>query len=129
MIKTLEPSHISLPVKDVNRSLLFYQKVFGVKKMYRPAEFIKVQTPGSKEIVVLENRKESALKRTGLDVGFRPPHSSGKKTMIRTVEKAGRKLKSGEFILFEPSILFYNTHGYEINVWFEKIHPSHKSFN
>jgi hypothetical protein len=128
MIKTLGLNHIALPVKDVNRPLLFYQKVSGVKKMYRPPEFIKVQTASSKEAVVLGNRKKPAPKRTGLYVGFRLTHHSGIKTMIRTVENTGRKLKSDEFALFESCICFFMAHGYEI-MYSLKNPSSHKSFN
>jgi catechol 2,3-dioxygenase-like lactoylglutathione lyase family enzyme len=44
MIKTFGLTHIALPVKDVNRSSAFYQKVFGVKEMYKYPDFIQVQT-------------------------------------------------------------------------------------
>jgi catechol 2,3-dioxygenase-like lactoylglutathione lyase family enzyme len=56
MIRTLGLSHIALPVKDVKRSFFFYQKVFGVKEMYRYPDFIQVQTPGSKDIIVFEKQ-------------------------------------------------------------------------
>ena len=52
MIKTLGLTHIALPVKDVKRSSAFYKKVFGAKEMYHGAEFVQVQTPGSKDIIV-----------------------------------------------------------------------------
>ena len=35
MIKTHGLTHISLAVKDPDRSLKFYQQVFGVKEYYR----------------------------------------------------------------------------------------------
>lgn len=89
MIKTLGLTHIALPVKDVNRSSLFYQKVFGVKEMYRSPDFIQVQTPGSNDIVVFEKQKKRSIKTSGLHFGFRLPKPSGIKSIIRTVEKAG----------------------------------------
>ncbi|HKZ67474.1 MAG TPA: VOC family protein [Chitinophagaceae bacterium] len=131
MVKTLGLTHIALPVKDVRRSSLFYQKIFGVKEMYRCADFIQVQTPGSKDIVVFEIQKKKSLKiKPGFHFEFRLPKPSGIKSIIKTVEKAGGKIKaSGEFVRSEPYVFFYHPDGYEIEVWFEKIPPSLKSSN
>ncbi|MGZ8552445.1 MAG: VOC family protein [Chitinophagaceae bacterium] len=131
MIKTLGLTHIALPVKDVKRSSLFYQKVFGVKEMYRSADFIQVQTPGSKDIVVFEKQKKNLSRiKAGFHFGFRLPEPLGIKNIIKTVEKAGGKIKaSGEFVSGEPYVFFYDPDGYEIEIWFEKIPASLKSFN
>ena len=131
MIKTSGLTHIALPVKDVNRSFVFYQKVFGVKEMYRSPDFIQVQTPGSRDIVVFEKQKKSSAKlKTGFHFGFRLLKPSGVKNIVKTVEKAGGKIKkSSEFVPGEPYVFFYDPDGYEIEIWFEKIPPSHKSFN
>ena len=131
MIKTFGLTHIALPVKDVKRSSLFYQKVFGVKEMYRSPDFIQVQTPGSKDIVVFETQQKNLPKfKPGFHFGFRLPKPSGVKSIIKTVENAGGKIKaSGEFVPGEPYVFFYDPDGYEIEVWFEKIPSSLKSFN
>lgn len=99
--------------------------------MYRSPGFIQVQTPGSKDIVVFERQKKNLPKiKTGFHFGFRLPEPSGIKNIIKTVEKAGGKIKaSGEFVPGEPYVFFYDPDGYEIEVWFEKIPASHKSFN
>src|ERR1041384_2934074 len=106
MIKTFGLTHIALPVKDVKRSSLFYQKVFGVKEMYCYPGFIQVQTPGSKDIIVFEKQKKSFSKtKGGFHFGFRLPKPSRIKTLLTTVEKAGGKIKeSGEFVPGEPYI-------------------------
>ena len=57
MIKTLGLTHIALPVKDVKRSSAFYKKVFGAKEMYHDPDFIQVQTPGSKDIIVFDKEE------------------------------------------------------------------------
>lgn len=131
MIKTLGLTHIALPVKDVNRSSVFYQKVFGAKEMYRSPDFIQVQTPGSKDIVVFEKQKKRLPKiKTGFHFGFRLTKPLEVKTIIKTVERAGGTVKqSGEFVPGEPYVFFYDPDGYEIEIWFEKIPSSHKSFN
>lgn len=131
MIKTFGLTHIALPVKDVKRSSVFYQKVFGVKEMYRNPTFIQVQTPGSRDIIVFEKQKRKASKiKTGFHFGFRLPKPAAITNIIKTVEKAGGKVKqSGEFVPGEPYVFFYDPDGYEIEVWFEKLPASFKSFN
>lgn len=44
MIKTLGPTHIATPVKDVKRSSLFYKKVFGAKEMYHDPDGCGIET-------------------------------------------------------------------------------------
>ena len=131
MIKTLGLTHIALPVKDVKRSSIFYKRVFGAKEMYRSPDFIQVQTPGSRDILVFEKQKKKSGKiKTGFHFGFRLLKPSGIKNIIKTVEKAGGKIKeSGEFVPGEPYVFFYDPDGYEIEIWFEKVPFSHKSFN
>lgn len=131
MIKTLGLTHIALPVKDVKRSSAFYKKVFGVKEMYQDADFIQVQTPGSKDIIVFVKRNRSSVKISpGFHFGFRLPKPSGLKNMLQVIKKAGGKVKeTGEFVPGEPYVFFYDPDGYEIEIWFEKIPPSLKSFN
>ena len=131
MIKTFGLTHIALPVKDVKRSSAFYHKIFGTKEMYRYPDFIQVQTPGSKDIIVFEKQKRKANKiKPGLHFGFRLPKPSSTKKLIDVIIKAGGKIKeTGEFIPGEPYVFFYDPDGYEIEVWFENIPSSLKAFN
>ena len=62
MIKTLGLTHIALPVKDVKRAAAFYKKVFGAKEMYKEPEFIQLQTPGSKDIIVFIKKRQAISK-------------------------------------------------------------------
>ena len=131
MIKTFGLTHIALPVKDVKRSSFFYQKVFGAKEMYSNAGFIQMQTPGSKDIIVFEKQKSvSSKSKHGFHFGFRSPRPFKVENVIKTVEQAGGKIKdSGEFVPGEPYVFFYDPDGYEVEIWFEKIPSSLKSFN
>ncbi|MGZ8558785.1 MAG: VOC family protein [Chitinophagaceae bacterium] len=130
MIKTFGLSHIALPVKDVKRSSAFYQKIFGVKEMYCYPDFIQVQTPGSKDIIVFEKQKSLFHeKKPGFHFGFRLLKPLKTEIVIKAVEDAGGKIKEyGEFVPGEPYIFFYDPDGYEIEVWFEKIPSSLNSF-
>lgn len=131
MIKTLGLTHIALPVKDVKRSSAFYKKVFGAKEMYHDPDYIQVQTPGSKDIIVFIKKNSSKGKIIpGFHFGFRLPKPSGIKNMIQLIKKAGGKIKeTGEFIPGEPYVFFYDPDGYEVEIWFENIPASLKSFN
>lgn len=129
MIKTLGLTHIALPVKDVKRASAFYKKVFGVKEMYKESQFIQVQTPGSKDIIVFTKAKSVGANR-GFHFGFRLPKPSAMNSIIKTIKNAGGKIKeTGEFIPGEPYVFFYDPDGYEVEIWFENIPPSLKSFN
>ncbi len=131
MIKPFGLTHIALPVKNVKRASFFYQKVLGVKEMYCHPDFIQVQTPGSKDILVFEKQKRKSSKpKHGFHFGFRSPKPFRIKTVIETVRKAGGKIKeSGEFVPGEPYVFFYDPDGYEVEIWFEKIPSSLRLFN
>jgi catechol 2,3-dioxygenase-like lactoylglutathione lyase family enzyme len=130
MIKTLGLTHIALPVKKVKRSSAFYQKIFGVKEMYCYPDFIQVQTPGSRDIIVFEKQKKKTVPvQNGFHFGFRLPKPLDLKPIIKKIKDAGGKIKeTGEFVPGEPYVFFYDPDGYEIEIWFEKIHRSLKSF-
>jgi catechol 2,3-dioxygenase-like lactoylglutathione lyase family enzyme len=87
MIKTYGLTHIALPVKDVKRSSIFYQKVFGAKEMYSHPDFIQVQTPGSKDIIVFEKQKTKTSKmKPGFHFGFRLLKPSGIEKVIKIIK-------------------------------------------
>jgi catechol 2,3-dioxygenase-like lactoylglutathione lyase family enzyme len=131
MIKTLGLTHIALQVKDVKRSLAFYQAVFGVKEMYVYEHFIQVQTPGTNDIIVFETHEgDVPAIKPGFHFGFRLTQPAKAEKLIPIIEKAGGKIKdSGEFVPGEPYIFFYDPDGYEIEVWFENIPETHREFN
>ena len=109
MIKTLGLTHIALPVKDLRRSSAFYKKVFGAKEMYHDPEFIQVQTPGSKDIIVFIRKNRSRGKIVpGFHFGFRLPKPIDLKPIIKKIKQGGGKIKeTGEFVPGEPYIFFY----------------------
>ena len=130
MIKTFGLTHIALPVKDVKRSSAFYQKILGVKEMYCYPDFIQVQTPGSKDIIVFEKQKKKTNPvKNDFHFGFRLPKPLDMKPIIKKIKDAGGRIKEvGEFVPGEPYVFFYDPDGYEIEIWFEKIPRSLKSF-
>ena len=93
MIKTLGLTHIALPVKNVTRAAAFYKKVFGAREMYNDAEFIQIQTPGSKDIIVfIKKAKPSVKSNPGFHFGFRLPKPTTIQAMIKTIKNAGGRI-------------------------------------
>src|SRR6267378_656651 len=108
MIRTLGLTHIALAVKDVKRASAFYQGVFGMQEMYHQEDFIQVQTPGSKDIIVFEKKSKNAGKAGGvIHFGFRLVDAADIETVAATVEQAGGKvIDKGEFLPGEPYVFF-----------------------
>src|SRR5213593_1870256 len=108
MIKTHGLTHISLAVRDPERSLRFYREVFGVKEYYRDEDSIQVQGPGSHDVLAFERKARAAGAPDGID------------TAVKEVERAGgRLLRRGEFAPGLPYAYVHDPDGYEIEIWYE----------
>jgi catechol 2,3-dioxygenase-like lactoylglutathione lyase family enzyme len=121
MIKTHGLTHIALGVRDAERSLRFYQKLFGVVEVFRKDGFIQVQTPGSWDVIVFEENASSAGKVGGVvHFGFRLVEPADIDAVVREVESAGgRVLSRGEFCPGEPYVFAADPDGYEVEIWYE----------
>lgn len=117
-------THVALVVKDVDASIAFYDKIFGVKVMYRNPGFGQIQTIGSNDIIVLEENpdKLNLIGISGgiLHLGFRLREAADlEKVVARIIEAGGNILDKGEFCPGEPYVFFKDPDGYEIEVWYE----------
>ena len=121
MIKTHGLTHISLVVKDPDRSLKFYQQVFGVKEYYRDEDSIQVLGPGPYDVIAFERDSRSAGKRGGIThFGFRLTDPKHIDRAVKEVQRAGGKiLRRGEFAPGFPFVYVADPDGYEIEIWFE----------
>jgi catechol 2,3-dioxygenase-like lactoylglutathione lyase family enzyme len=121
MIKTLGITHVALTVSDLERSFQFYHDVFGMLAVYRESHFLQAQTPGTRDVLVLEEGTTDVGKSGGIrHFGFRllDPRDIGK--AANAIEKAGGKIKDrGEFVPGEPYVFFTDPDGYEVEVWYE----------
>ena len=122
MFKTYGLTHVALAVKDVTRSVRFYQKVFGASVMYRQEKFAQIETPGTNDIIVFEENAEEAGKTGGiLHFGFRLVDPAEIHEVRKAVESAGAAIKDqGEFVPGEPYLFFFDPDGYEVEVWYER---------
>ena len=121
MVRTFGLTHIALSVSDVDRSSRFYQSVFGAVEVYRDAGFAQLQTPGSRDVLVLEHAPRRAGKRGGVShFGFRLVAPSDIDQARAAVEKAGGTIREqGEFVPGEPYLFASDPDGYEFEIWFE----------
>ena len=102
MIKTQGLTHIHLVVRDLERSLRFYQDVFGMEERFRDGpKMVFLNTPGSRDTVTL-NEDPDEVHLAGVNggvahFGFRLADPRTLETAIAEVEAAGgRLLRRGE---------------------------------
>ena len=121
MVKTHGLTHISLAVRDMERSLRFYTKVFGVKEYYRDARSIQVQGPGQHDVIAFEQDSSAAGTSGGIaHFGFRLVDPADIDAAVAAVQRAGgRLLRRGEFSPGFPFAFVADPDGYEIEIWYE----------
>jgi len=121
MIKTLGLTHLALTVSDVERAFQFYHDVFGMIAVYRDKNFIQAQTPGARDVLVLEQGTTEVGKSGGIKhFGFRLTDPRDIDRAAKQIEQAGGRIKDrGEFVPGEPYIFFSDPDGYEVEVWYE----------
>ncbi len=120
MIKTHGLNHISLSVRDPDRSLAFYRQLFGVREYHRDADSIQVLGPGPHDVIVFE-RRESHGELGGIDhFGFRLTDPADIDEAVRQASAAGATiLRRGEFKPGFPFVYIADPDGYTIEIWFE----------
>jgi catechol 2,3-dioxygenase-like lactoylglutathione lyase family enzyme len=121
MIKTHGLTHLSLSVRDPDRSLAFYAKAFGVKEYYRDATSIQVLGPGKYDVIAFEKSRKDAGKKGGIaHFGFRLTKPEDIDKAVVEVERAGGKiLERGEFSPGFPFLFAADPDGYIIEIWYE----------
>jgi catechol 2,3-dioxygenase-like lactoylglutathione lyase family enzyme len=121
MVKTLGLTHLALIVTDPERSFQFYHDVFGMLAIYREPNFIQVQTPGARDVLVFEKGTDHVGTSGGIKhFGFRLSDPRDIDKAVTSIERAGGKIKDrGEFVPGEPYVFFTDPDGYEVEVWYE----------
>lgn len=121
-IKTYGLTHVALAVRDARRAAKFYQQVFGAVVVYKGDRFVQVQIPGTRDVIVFEERDRAKVGKSGgiAHFGFRLQDPADIDAAARAVKRAGGRVKSqGEFVPGEPYVFASDRDGYEIEIWYE----------
>jgi catechol 2,3-dioxygenase-like lactoylglutathione lyase family enzyme len=120
-VKTYGLTHVALAVRDVDRASAFYRSVFGPVEVYRQEGFVQLQTPGARDVIVLEQTSRRAGKSGGIaHFGFRLQNPKDIGAAACAVKMAGGAVKDkGEFVPGEPYLFATDPDGYEIEIWYE----------
>ena len=120
-IRTLGLTHLSLAVRDPQRSLDFYARAFGVREYYRAADEIQVLGPGPHDVIAFARDPANAGKAGGIGhFGFRLAAAEDIHAAVDAVLAAGGTLRRrGEFAPGLPFAYVADPDGYEIELWFE----------
>jgi catechol 2,3-dioxygenase-like lactoylglutathione lyase family enzyme len=126
VIRTRGLTHAALTVKDVERAFRFYERVFGMVAVYREPGLIQAQTPGTWDVLVLEERSTRLWGSGGIvHLGFRLVDPADIGAAAAAVEEAGGEILSrGEFVPGEPYLFCRDLDGYEIEIWYELPSPA-----
>ena len=99
MVETHGLTHISLAVRDPQRSLEFYTQLLGVREYYRDEGQIQVQGPGPFDVLAFERDPAVAGATGGIaHFGFRLKKPEDIAVAVAEAKRAGGKLiRQGEF--------------------------------
>ena len=121
MVRTYGLTHIAIGVRDPARSARFYQDVLGATVIYSSGDFVQLQTPGSRDVLVFERATSNVGSSGGIaHFGFRLVDPRDIEAAAQEVERAGGKVvRTGEFVPGEPYLFATDPDGYEFEIWYE----------
>jgi catechol 2,3-dioxygenase-like lactoylglutathione lyase family enzyme len=127
-VPTYGLTHVALAVKDPARAFGFYRQVFGMVAVYNKPDFVQAQTPGSRDVLVLERSRRRTAGTGGIGhFGFRLTDPADIHRAAAAVRKAGGTVvEQGEFVPGEPYLFARDLDGYMLEIWYElptKIDP------
>jgi catechol 2,3-dioxygenase-like lactoylglutathione lyase family enzyme len=126
MVRTFGLTHVAVAVRDVDRASRFYQQLLGAVEVYRQAGFVQLQTPGTRDVLVFEERPGASIGQSAgiAHFGFRLQDPADIDAAAQDVTRAGGTVVSqGEFCPGEPYLFATDPDGYSIEIWYEMPTP------
>jgi len=119
MIKTKGLRHININVRDIKRSLEFYQQVFGMREMFRDGALVFLTTPGGDDSITLCPASASDPVAGGgvSHFGWTVENKADLDQAAKEIALAGGKIISrGEHAPGHPFLYFADPDGYVIEI-------------
>jgi len=112
---------VALATRQPARSADFYSKVFGCRVVFASDDFVQLQTPGARDVLVFERAPKSAGRQGGVaHIGFRLRSPADIDNAARAVTAAGGTvIEKGEFCPGEPYLFAHDLDGYVVEIWYE----------
>src|SRR4029079_19654845 len=119
MLKTYGLTHVALASRDPKRAAAFYSSVFACEAVYESHDFVQLQTPGARDVLVFERAPKDAGRRGGVaHIGFRLQWPDESETAVRAVKAAGGTVEQqGAFCPGEPYLFARDLDGYLVEIW------------
>jgi catechol 2,3-dioxygenase-like lactoylglutathione lyase family enzyme len=123
MVKTMGLTHLGLAVRDLERSLRFYEQAFGCRVIHRGKNAAEINTPGANDIISLTQEDGDDIGALGGGLshfGFRLTSAGDIDAAAKAIEGAGGTIaERGEFVPGEPYLFARDPDGYSVEVWYE----------
>jgi catechol 2,3-dioxygenase-like lactoylglutathione lyase family enzyme len=121
VVRTFGLTHIALGVRDADRALRFYQRMFGVEEYWRGDGMIHARTPDAHDVITFVEGGPRPGECAGIaHFGFRLRDAADIDRAVEQVEEAGGTLlRRGEFSPGYPYAYVNDPDGYEVEIWFE----------
>ena len=116
-------THLAINVRDVGKTLQFYQHVFGMEVMYHEAKMIQLTTPGNHDVIVFEEKDGTVGQAGGIaHFGFRLKESGHITQILARLKDVNAEIvDEGEFVPGSPYVFFKDPDGYVVEVWYELV--------
>lgn len=121
MIRTHGLAHISLAVRDPERSLRFYETLFGVVEYCRDQESIQAKSAAGWEVLAFNRDPDQAGQPGGIGhFGFRLIDAADMaEAREAVVAPGGKVIDEGEHGPGFPYLYISDPDGYEVEIWYE----------
>ena len=120
-VRTYGLTHIALASTDPERSAAFYAAVLGSRTVYHDRDFVQIQTPGARDVIVFERATKGVGRLGGMaHFGFRLQSPDDIDLAADAIRNAGGEVvEQGEFVPGEPYLFARDLDGYMFEIWYE----------